>query len=307
MNTLKNNQQGFTIIEVMIFIAVSGVIFMFGISNMLNTQSRDQFTVSLNTVKNELQSYLNNSSNGNYQLPSSYQCVNGGSRLQIIPKAGNLPNNSSSCSYLGSGLLFLKNTSQLDQIDILPIFGYTFGNGGSFQQNQPNSTSLAQSLPITDSNLIHTYFIPGSIKIESISYIDTNNRNINQQTNLFLLLNNFNQYSTSSLLNSGSQFSEIVPIKSPNITNPSDAVRYINQLTDNCGQPASQIPVIACRTYSDGSLIFGSDAPINPSSGISICLNNTNNSESADLIIGNSSLSSTSAIYTKLYNTVGCI
>ena len=258
MNTLKNNQQGFTIIEVMIFIAVSGVIFMFGISNMLNTQSRDQFTVSLNTVKNELQSYLNNSSNGNYQLPSSYQCVNGGSRLQIIPKAGNLPNNSSSCSYLGSGLLFLKNTSQLDQIDILPIFGYTFGNGGSFQQNQPNSTSLAQSLPITDSNLIHTYFIPGSIKIESISYIDTNNRNI-------------------------------------------------NQLTDNCGQPASQIPVIACRTYSDGSLIFGSDAPINPSSGISICLNNTNNSESADLIIGNSSLSSTSAIYTKLYNTVGCI
>lgn len=308
MKIHKVSQEGFTIIEIMIFLAISGVVFMFGIGSLLNTQSKDQFIVSLNTIKNELQMYLNNSANGNYQLPSGYSCVQGSGRLQISTAPSN---NTSICSYLGSGLLFIRNNgSALDQIDTLPIFGYTFANNNGFNQSQPNSTYLYQSLPISDANLVSTYYMPASIKIYSVSFVNTaNNGSLLEQTNLFLLLNNFNQYTTSSLLDSGSQFSEIIPIipKIPVTASPvNQAVAYINELTDKCsGNLANQPVLYSCR-YSGSAYMPGSDTSINPSSGVSVCLNNTNASESADLTIGGSNSSSNKTIFTKLYNKQDC-
>ncbi len=307
------NKSGFTLVEVMIFIAISGMLFIFGLKNLIDTQQKDQFNVALGNIKSQLQVYFNDSENGNYQLPQGFYCFSSLPRLTIASAARPPVSDNPNCSYLGSALYFVNNPStNLSKILIFPVFGYTFkDNTVGFNQSAPNSTSLSESLPVSSPSLYTTYNLPASVSISKVTFVDNNNQTNN--INLFLLLSNFNQYTSSNSLNSGSQFSRIIPIIP--FATPIDyasqigvePVSYINQLTDQCTENNSQpLPSYACRENNNVE-ITSSAVPISPPSGISICLNSTNGSESAQLIIGNSTKSSNSTIFTKLYNGINCL
>ncbi len=307
------NKSGFTLVEVMIFIAISGMLFIFGLKNLIDTQQKDQFNVALGNIKSQLQVYFNDAENGNYQLPQGYYCLSSLPRLTIAFSPRPLGSDNPNCSYLGSALYFINNpTTNLSKLLIFPVFGYTFKNNSvGFNQSAPNSTSLNQSLPVSNPNLFTTFNLPSSVSLYNVTFI--NNSNQTNNINLFLMLSNFNQYTSSNSLNSGSQFSRIIPIIP--FATPIDyasqigvqPVNYINQLTDQCVENNNQpLPSYACRENNNVE-IANSATPIGPSSGISICLNSTNGSESAQLTIGNSTKSSNSTIFTKLYNSINCL
>ncbi len=309
------NKSGFTLVEVMIFIAISGVLFILGLKNLIDTQQKDQFNVALGNIKSQLQVYLNDAANGNYQLPNGYYCVPSSPRLSVT-NAVHVVTDSPDCSYLGSALYLLNNGAiNQSKILIFPVFGYTFKNNSivdGFSQIKPNSTSLSDSLPVSNSNLFTTYNLPSSVSLSSVTFVD--NHGVKNNINLFLLLSNYNQYTASNSLNSGSQFSRIIPIIP--LVSPIDyssqigvnAVNYVDELTDQCSENNSlPLPAYTCRLNTANLEISSSATPINPSSGISICLNDTNGSESANLTIGNTNQSSNSTIYTKLYNGLNCL
>ena len=298
LSSTKKN--GFTLIEVMIFIAISGMLFIFGLANLINTQQKDQFNIALNSIKNQIQVYLNNAANGNYQLPSNYYCEAGGSNSRLTITTSNSPP-SSACSFLGLGFYLTKNNgSSNDEIQIVPIFGYTLKQGQSINSSStPFSTSLSDSLPISDIRLVNSYQIPSSISVDHVSYNENAVTPI--QISVFLILTNFNQYSSSSLLNSGSQIAGIIPIR-PVATSLSQAVSYINQITDSCGASVNNV---ACR-ISNNVIISNSNTPMNPQSGVTICLDNTSVNESAAITIGATNSSSNTNIYSQLFNRRGC-
>ena len=303
MLNLKN-QIGFTIIELMIFLAIAGGLFIFGISTLLKVQNNDQFRVDLGLLKTQIQAYINNTAEGNYTLPNNYQCLPGASRLYILNSA-TTSSMSPDCMYIGSALGFTNNTANnLWTIHDLPVFGYTFKNN-SISQFQPNSTSLADALPITSAGLDQTYNIPGELSLYSVSYISSSG---NQLMNGFLLYNKFNQYlsQSSSVLQSSSQYINLAPIEPyvPSNFLITNLANDVNELSDNCNTTTLNVCMINPTTDSP---VLSSLATINPISGIDICLNDVNLGISASLVIGSRFNSSYKALATIMYNKRNCL
>ncbi len=298
------NKNGFTIVELMLFLAIAGALFIFGISNLLKTQNEDQFRVGLGLLKTQIQTYINNTAEGNYSLPNNYYCLPGPNRLYISNIASG-STTSPDCMYLGSVLSFTNNNyNQSWTLNVLPVFGYTFKNN-TINQLQPNSVNLAQAEPITSAILNRTYNVPSGLSVYSVYYLASSTR---KPINSFLLYNKFNQYisTQSSLLNSSSQYINIAPLEpyySGNLSIPS-LTRNVNQLTDSCQTIQQSICMI---NPTSNSIIPDSIAPINPGSGVRICLNDSSLGISADLIIGSQTNSSYKALTTILYNKKNCI
>ncbi len=306
------NTNGFTIIEVLIFLAIAGTMFIFGIDNLLSTQQKDQFLVVVGSIKSEIQSSILKASEGNYNLPASYSCSNGpNNRLAITPLSSSTNNDPNpNCMFIGTAFLMTQNSANQSVLNILPVFGNTFSNGSITSSPQPNSTSLSEALPITDAALNNQYVLSSVVSVSKFGFNDTIS-NAFQPINGFLVFNNFNQYSrgSTSLLSTSSQISEDVPIL-PYVKSSSlnEEINAVNQITDssNCSQNTPSTNTYACQISSSTSEILNSAAPINPPNGIELCLEDQGGNESDLISIGGQGVNSLRTIVDKLFSGTTC-
>ena len=82
------NPLGFTIVETMIFLAVSGALVVVGLSAVYGTQGRSEFRVAVNDAQQQIDKVINNVSNGYYADTSNISCSNIGNNTVISSKQG---------------------------------------------------------------------------------------------------------------------------------------------------------------------------------------------------------------------------
>ena len=132
--------RGFTIVEVLIVLAISGVIMVATLPFISNKQNNTQFTVGIRQIQNQLQDILNNVSTGNVTVPASvnYSCTssNGEGPVITTSTSSNLGTNFG-CQYIGMGIYFDKNSMQ-----IIPIIGQKYSDS-----NLTKVTSLDSAKP----------------------------------------------------------------------------------------------------------------------------------------------------------------
>ena len=132
--------RGFTIVEVLIVLAISGVIMVATLPFISNKQNNTQFTVGIRQIQNQLQDILNNVSTGNVTVPASvnYSCTSSNGAGPVINSStlSNLGTNFG-CQYIGMGIYFDKNSMQ-----IIPIIGQKYSDS-----NLTKVTSLASAKP----------------------------------------------------------------------------------------------------------------------------------------------------------------
>lgn len=102
----RNKNKGYTIIEVMIFLAVSGFMFVIAATAISGKQSSAEFKQSLNDLNTQVQQVVNDVANGFYPSGGNFTCtVQPSGNPRIVPGSAGQGTNEG-CVFLGKAMQF---------------------------------------------------------------------------------------------------------------------------------------------------------------------------------------------------------
>jgi prepilin-type N-terminal cleavage/methylation domain-containing protein len=167
--------QGYTIVEVMIVLAVSGVMFIIAANFVSGKQARTAFTQGTASLASDIQGAIEAVVDGQYtDVPLSCSVVSGAPRKLSFASAGTDKQGANQdCTFLGE-LFHFSGSTPLKTYDIVYLAGAkTNATGGPL-------TSLANSAisPITTANgtinLTKTQAVPQSLEVSAMQVTYTN-------------------------------------------------------------------------------------------------------------------------------------
>lgn len=103
----RSSAGGFTIVETLIVLAVSSVLFVALTGAVRGQQSKAQFKNAMTAITSEIQSTIGEVSNGHYPIPQgSFSCTAGATGPQLSAAAGAGLGSNSGCTYMGRAMMF---------------------------------------------------------------------------------------------------------------------------------------------------------------------------------------------------------
>lgn len=104
MKRLSGN--GFTIVETLMVLAVSGVLFISSVAMVSGQQSKAQFKTSVTDITSKIQSTINEASTGYYPTGTTvFHCKVSGSKISIVGGAPTAQGQNTDCVYLGRAMM----------------------------------------------------------------------------------------------------------------------------------------------------------------------------------------------------------
>jgi hypothetical protein len=177
---MQGVSNGYTVIETLIFLAVSAMIFISAVTLISGHQSQTQFSTVLRDVHSKMQDWINDVSTG---VPTGtvgqYWChLAGGIRIDNgSPPPGN---NNPDCIFLGKAIQFSTNGSQASQIFAYPVFGQRVDSSGNLVTNMKDANPTPAIGPPnvgisgTATDLSEEYDLPGDIKVTALENSPSN-------------------------------------------------------------------------------------------------------------------------------------
>ncbi|MDQ2973686.1 MAG: hypothetical protein M3Q79_04375, partial [bacterium] len=120
---------GYTILEVMIFLAISGLIFVSAAAGVNGRQQRVQYTQSIRDFEGQMEDVLNDVAAGYYPAPTGFECraLGGGNPRPDFTTAGGTPDEhggSDDCISVGKAVLFnLNGNNDADDFALATLVG----------------------------------------------------------------------------------------------------------------------------------------------------------------------------------------
>lgn len=135
---------GFTIVEVMIVLAVSGFMFVAAVMLVNGRQGRTQFQTAINNLQQELQQTINETSSGYFPDNGNIQCTGNTAGAVKLNTATSDQGQNTGCLFLGKALQFGIGSGEpaQNQLGVLTLVGNQYQTDGSSAV-----LTLAQSLP----------------------------------------------------------------------------------------------------------------------------------------------------------------
>lgn len=136
LNTMKQggwrkSSSGFTIVETLIVLTITTLLFFVAATYISGKQNRTQFTTGINSLKQQLQQLINQSATGYYPNSGDFACQGNpyGNRISFVSSATAQGTNSG-CILLGKVIQFGTGTADEEQstLGILPLAGNQYAN-----------------------------------------------------------------------------------------------------------------------------------------------------------------------------------
>lgn len=220
MMRLRSSGVGYTIVESMIFLAVSGALLLSIIGLINGQQRKTEFTTAVRDFDSKLQSVISNVANGYYNNPGGFRCtVNPGPPPTPTISAGSSEQGQNSdCTFVGQWI----NRASPNSFTITSYAGLR-RTGSPPKEVQ----TLTDAQPTAITTTAETYDLPSgfttSMKIISSGQI----------INTIAVAPTFNVHDASGVLQSGSSRSDVYagnPASGPVPVNPSGGIQIC--LTD---------------------------------------------------------------------------
>jgi hypothetical protein len=200
--------RGYTILEVMIFLAVSGVMFLIAATFISDKQTKSEFKLSMDDINTQVQQVINDVGNGYFPSNNNFTCT--ASNIAGAPPTfapGANPGGQGAnrgCVFLGKVIQFRVNGTNQAGYNIYTVAGRQYrtssGEGTlatSFSEAQPRAVYDTSSSPPAF-NLTEVRNLKWGVRVTSI---------VNGATpiNGIGFLNSFGKYGANTSLESGSQ------------------------------------------------------------------------------------------------------
>lgn len=211
MSVITKTDNGYTIIEVMIFLAVSGMMFVMAAVFINGKQANGEFKQGMSDANAQIQSAINDVSNGNYPSSGNFTCRANPTGPTFSPGSVEQGANQG-CIFLGKVIQFGYKGTNNTGYAIYTVAGNQFADGtadGSSDNGQL-STDLSQVKPVAVISPVDLTDLKtlgwGLTATHMYSYAssDVNHTGSYQKVGAIGFFGSFGQY-TGSILGSGSQ------------------------------------------------------------------------------------------------------
>ncbi len=132
---------GFTIVEVMIVLAVTGIMFVSAVVLINGRQNKTEFTTAINNLQQQLQQIINETVSGYYPNQGTFTCQGNSTGPVTFTGTATKQGANGGCIFMGKAIQFGSDTNP-SALGVLPLAGNQF---------QPSTTdavlTVAQAKP----------------------------------------------------------------------------------------------------------------------------------------------------------------
>jgi prepilin-type N-terminal cleavage/methylation domain-containing protein len=202
--------QGFTIIETLIVLAITGGLFAAVALTLSGRQARTQFEQSIQEVKSQIEQTINEVATGFYANTGNFRCNAGGSGPILTAGTTNQGENTG-CIFLGKAMQFDMTGTDPEQFKVFTVAGLQRDSAGE------EVTTYAASVPTVVSPSNSNTSIPDAAQTGKLLYGLTTHEVYygTPKTNIgaIAFVSGLAQYSSGSIV-SGAQQVNVIPINS---------------------------------------------------------------------------------------------
>lgn len=257
MRTVR--QAGFTIIETMIVLGVTGALFMLAFLAVNGKQNTTEFHQALNDIQSVIQQTISQVGAGEYGNTANFTCNGTGGSLVILAGVNNQGANTG-CIFLGKAVQFgVLNTSPQKYVTYT-IAGLQ-NNNGSLSAATP--TAIAPGITTNNNagfpNASTPDILHNGLKVVSMNSVS--GAGVKTPIGAVAFISGLGTYNGSQLI-SGSQQISMLPIPSSNLnTTTQSAVDAINKQLVNATTPAGGVQICfqSGGTNQSGLVTVGSN------------------------------------------------
>lgn len=259
------NSNGFTIIEVLIVLAVTGMLFVSAALLIAGRRAQTEFNQAIRQVQSQIQQVINDVATGYFPNTNSFQCSAGGSGPVLTSGSGTQQGANSGCIFLGKAIQFGVTNTTPQQFAIFTIAGNQKTSGGN------EVTSLAEAHPKAVAPSTSQANVPnitvgqpllGGLTAIKMWYM---NGAVPRPVGVVAFTNSLASYNSGTIV-SGSQQVNVVPLDD----------NQINSTLDRTNAQAAEAINASLATST-----------LNPSSGTFICFKSGGTNQSGLITIGN--------------------
>ncbi|HUC89834.1 MAG TPA: hypothetical protein VMR45_03455 [Patescibacteria group bacterium] len=258
---------GFTVIEVMIVLAVTGLLFVVSAALISGRQNKAEFDQSIHQIQAQIQQTINEVATGYYPNTGNLKCQASGGVVSISSGSGTGQGANAGCIFLGKAMQFKVGSTDPEQYNTFTIAGLQKGGAGGTE-----SSSLSEAKPkvvapsssetnLPDSTVTDT--MQGGLTTYKMWY---NNGAGDKQIGIVAFTLSLANYGTNGAITSGSQEVDVVPIDDGNI----DSALGVGKVA-----------------AVDGVNSKLQSSPVNPSNGVFVCFVSGTTDQSGLVTIGN--------------------
>jgi prepilin-type N-terminal cleavage/methylation domain-containing protein len=263
----KTQPSGFTVIEVMIVLAITGLLFVSAAALISGKQNQTAFDQAIRQVQSQMQQVINDVSVGYYPNLGDIKCNGAGGTVALTKASGTQQGANAGCIFMGKAVQFKMSGTDPEQFNVYSLAGLQKNASGN------EATSLAEAKPkVIAPTPTAGINLPDSTATDNLqSGLTTarmwyNNGAGDKSIGIVAFTNSLASYdATTGNIMSGSQQVDVVPIDDGNIKSKLDQDK-------NGG-----VDIINSKI---------STATINPANGVFICFASGGTKQSGLITIG---------------------
>lgn len=199
-------QQGFTIVEVMIVLAVSSALLVSGLGLVSGQQRKTEFSQAMGDIETQLKTVINNVETG-YYAAGDFKCSSSGG-VPSISAGSDTRGTKKDCIYLGRVVQFKLNTSTYNIYNVVGLRQKTNGAGKQVNvDNLSDAKPIAMATPSSNVDTTERLTLKSGLEVVAMHYMNGGPKTIGS-VGFFSVVNN-----SSSTGNTLSQTVELRPVQ----------------------------------------------------------------------------------------------
>lgn len=270
--SVGRTQKGFTIIEVLIVLAVTGFMFISAVTLISGRQAKTQFQQSVTQIQTQMQQIIAEVSTGYYANAGNFQCTASGSNNISLSAGSTGQGANTACIFLGKVVQFtnVAGSTGNQKYYTFPIAARRADSTGNDITDIASSNATAVAPSTTQPNIPNASVSDNLLYGLSVGKMYYTSGGSNTQIGAFGIVSNLGSPDSSGVgLSSGSQQFNLVPISGSSLIDPSNSA--------NLRAAAQTIDSNLASSFTNLS---------NPNGGVTVCLVSGTTQQSALMTIG---------------------